>query len=170
MSIRESDIVIKFNPPTNFFEMRESKRKEGQISNYQNMTSDGYVAKTKAIMNEMKWSSEDVLSNLEQRRRDAAIDWEIDQIRNNGPRWAEMNSGGAAPGGGSPPAPGGGGGGGAPPSFSGGPVDAAGGQGAVDGAAESPANPGDNPVGQAELTQTGSEDIEAGEPEVPQPV
>lgn len=168
--IKESDMTIKFNPPTNFFEMRESKRKEGNISNYQNITSDGYVSKTKAIMDEMKWSPEDVLANLEQRRRDAAIEWEIEQIRAAGPRWAELGGAAGAPGG-APPAPGGGGGGGGgmPPSFSGGPVDTEGGMGEADGAGEVPAA-GANPVGQPELAETGSEDVDTGEPEVPQPV
>lgn len=167
MDIFESDIKVKFFPPTNFYEMREAKRLEIRIGNFNNITADGSISKTFAQKKYLKYSDEEIQAINKLRRLDAANDWEIAQIAANGPKWYEIAAasnpnaaGGAAP---APAAGGGGGGGGGlPPDFGGGAVDVAGGASAADGLAQPPANPGANPTGAAFGTETQSESPDAG--------
>lgn len=162
LDVRENELSIKFLPPTNFYDMREAKRMEMRIGNYQNMTSDGAMSKTLAQKEYLKWTDEQIKANLHLRRLDAANEWEISKILANGPKWMEIESAAQQPS----PAEGGmpsGGAPGVPPNFSGGPVDTNGGASAQDGAATTPANPGSNPTEAAFGGQTQSESPDAGD-------
>lgn len=124
--LKEQHIELEFNVPTNFYELRESQKLELKVQNYNNMSSNEFVAPTYAQKKYLGWSDLDIKANREFLRKDKALRWELSQIENAGPEWqAAMTAGagaaggedmgmGAMGGGG-----GGGGGGGLPPPFAG---------------------------------------------------
>ena len=130
--LNEQNIEIDFNPPTNFYELRENQRLEMKAGNYGNLASDEFVSATYAQKKYLGWKDKDILANREFLRKDAEMQWELAQIQAAGPAWkeqalvGELAEGEAAVGG--EGAGVGGGGGGEIPEFGGGPADT----GAVD--------------------------------------
>ena len=130
--LNEQNIEIDFNPPTNFYELRENQRLEMKAGNYGNLASDEFVSATYAQKKYLGWKDRDILANREFLRKDAEMQWELAQIQAAGPAWkeqalaGELAEGEAAVGG--EGAGVGGGGGGEIPEFGGGPADT----GAVD--------------------------------------
>ena len=129
--LNEQNIEIDFNPPTNFYELRENQRLEMKAGNYGNLASDEFVSATYAQKKYLGWKDRDILANREFLRKDAEMQWELAQIQAAGPAWkeqalaGELAEGEAAVGG---EGAGVGGGGGEIPEFGGGPADT----GAVD--------------------------------------
>jgi len=130
--LNEQNIEIDFNPPTNFYELRENQRLEMKAGNYGSLASDEFVSATYAQKKYLGWKDRDILANREFLRKDAEMQWELAQIQAAGPAWkeqalaGELAEGEAAVGG--EGAGVGGGGGGEIPEFGGGPADT----GAVD--------------------------------------
>ena len=130
--LNEQNIEIDFNPPTNFYELRENQRLEMKAGNYGSLASDEFVSATYAQKKYLGWKDKDILANREFLRKDAEMQWELAQIQAAGPAWkeqalaGELAEGEAAVGG--EGAGVGGGGGGEIPEFGGGPADT----GAVD--------------------------------------
>jgi len=135
--LRETDIDLMFNVPTNFYELRENQKFQLKAENFNNITQSDLVSKTFAQKKYLGWSEVDIMANRQFLRKDREFLWELDQITNNGPNWREL--GATTPGAAGQEAGGGGGmGGGAsatrtPPEFGPGPAAAGG------GAAEAPA-------------------------------
>lgn len=127
--IKEQNIDITFNVPTNFYELRESQRMEGKIGNFTNLASQESISPSYLQKKLLGWTEIEVKANREFLRNDKAFKWELSQIENMGPNWqSQMEAqasaaagpvGAEAPAGGAPPS-GGGGGGGMPPAFTGG--------------------------------------------------
>jgi Bacteriophage T4-like portal protein (Gp20) len=122
--LKEHNIDIEFNVPTNFYELRESQKLELKVNNYNNMSSNEFVSPTYAQKKYLGWSDIDIKANREFLRKDKALRWELTQIENGGPDWKEaMAAGmGGAEAGGEMGGMGGGGGGGMagmPPPFAG---------------------------------------------------
>lgn len=129
LDLDEQNIEIAFNVPTNFYEMRESQRLEQKANNFNTISTSEFVSKTYAQKKYLGWKDKDILANREFLRKDAELQWELQQIASLGPAWREQViaqdiSGGEAPGG---EMSGGGlggsvgtGPGGVPPEFSGG--------------------------------------------------
>jgi len=129
--LTDNNIDIKFNVPTNFYELRENQRIEMKAATYNSVANNEFVSKTYAQKKYLGWKDKDILANREFLRKDAELQWELQQIATAGPAWkeqaiatdigdgigGEMGGGMAAP----MPAAGGGGGGGVPP-FTGGPA------------------------------------------------
>ena len=139
MHLKESDIDLFFNVPTNFYELRENQKFQIKAENFNSITQSELVSKTFAQKKYLGWSDSDLMANREFLRKDRQMLWELDQITNNGPNWREM--GAVTPGeSGTTPAAGAGGGGGSavPPAF--GP--APGGAGGATGNAEAGGAPG----------------------------
>ena len=130
--LREDSILVEFNVPTNFYELRESQKLELKVSNFGNLVSNESISPTFAQKRYLGWSDIEIKANREFLRKDKELRWELTQIEQFGPNWKEMaaqqaesmagGEGGAPPeaGGG-----GGGGGGGLPPAFPGGGAGAA---------------------------------------------
>lgn len=147
LDLNETNIEIAFNPPTNFYELRENQRLEMKAASYNSIASSEFVSKTFAQKKYLGWKDKDILANREFLRKDSELQWELQQIATNGPAWREVviagdlaagAEGAGAPGGeigGMSGAFGGGAGGGAPgtpPEFGGGaatPEAGAGGEG-----------------------------------------
>lgn len=124
----EQNINVVFNVPTNFFEMRENQKLELKVNMYNTMVGSGKISDTLSKKNYLGWTDREVLADRELRRKDAELEWEIQQIMTYGPGWkdtllaqaeagagaeGEDMGGGAIPSGGSglpdmPPAFGGG--------------------------------------------------------------
>ena len=123
--LKEYNVDLEFNVPTNFYELRESQKLELKINNFNSMASNEYVSPTFAQKKYLGWTDVDVKANREFLRKDKEFRWELAQIENGGPEWKEaMAAQAGAMGGAAPEAGGGagGGGGGMPPPFVGGPA------------------------------------------------
>ena len=125
LELDNSNISVEFNVPTNFYEMRENQRLEQRASNYSSIASNEFVSKTYAQKKYLQWKDKDILANREFLRKDAELQWELQQITTLGPAWREQiiaaDVAGPEAGGMGPEAGGMGGGmGGVPPAFGGG--------------------------------------------------
>jgi hypothetical protein len=130
--LKEHNLDITFNVPTNFYEVRQQQKIELKTSTFGNIANIPSVSQTYAQKKYLGWTDLDIKANREFLRKDKAFNWELQQIENLGPDWkeqikaqAEAMGGGMGPdaggGGGMPPMGGGGGGGGGmPPPFAGG--------------------------------------------------
>ena len=126
--LKEQNIDIAFNVPTNFYELRESQRMEGKVGNFTNLASQDSMSPSYLQKKMLGWSEIDIKANREFLRNDKAFKWELAQIESMGPNWqsqmeaqASAAAGAAGPESGAPPSGGGGGGGGGmPPAFTGG--------------------------------------------------
>lgn len=110
MKLKEQHIVLKFNVPTNFYELRENQKLQLKAENFNAITQSDYVSKTYAQKRYLGWTDTDIMANRELLRKDRELMWELDQISNGGPNWAEMGAAATAAAG----EAGGVGGGGAP--------------------------------------------------------
>ena len=124
LDLRDHYFDLEFNVPTNFYEMRENQKFQLKANSYTTITGGELISKTFSQKKYLGWSDQDVLANREFMRKDAEIQWEIDQIKGGGPNWREMQAANGAPGGPSAaggPIPTGGGGAGGIPAFGPGP-------------------------------------------------
>jgi len=146
--LKEPNITVAFNVPTNFYDLRENQKMELKINTYTNLSQNEFISKTYAQKRYLGWTDTQIMANREYLRKDTEFQWEIQQIANSGPNWKEALQAGAAPAGGEAALGGGGGGGGAPPAFGGGPAEIGGGvetppeaEGEAPEAATAPATP-----------------------------
>lgn len=130
--LKEENILVSFNVPTNFYELRESQKLELKVNNFGSLVSNESISPSFAQKRYLGWSDIDIKANREFLRKDKELRWELTQIENLGPKWKEALAsqaqgaeGGAAPEGAET---GGGGGGGLPPPFTGGPAAVGGGE------------------------------------------
>ena len=111
-NISEHEIDITFNSPSNFMVMREQQILELKFNNFANITQNAGISNSFAQRYYLGLSDEEMTENRQWRRHDAALDFEIDQIRTAGSKWREQQSQNQEELGGAPGMPGGGGGGG----------------------------------------------------------
>ena len=88
--IRENNLEITFNVPTNFYELRENQKLELKAANYNNLASNEFVSATYAQKKYLGWKDKDILANREFLRKDMELQWELAQIQNVGPSWKEQ--------------------------------------------------------------------------------
>lgn len=88
--LNEQNIEIEFNPPTNFYELRENQRLELKAGNYNNLAGNEFVSATYAQKKYLGWKDRDILANREFLRKDAELQWEMSQIQAAGPAWKEQ--------------------------------------------------------------------------------
>lgn len=120
LNMKETDFNIKFTEPTNFHELRQQQVFELKYNNYSQLSQMELVSDTYAKKKYLGWNDNQIRSNREFLRKDAALSWELAQITAGGPEWRKAMEGGEPgmePGGemGGPPI--GGGLPGAPPDF-----------------------------------------------------
>jgi hypothetical protein len=126
LDIKEQNLELMFNPPTNFYELRENQKFEMKSQNYTSISNSEFISNTFAQKKYLGWKDTDILANREFLRKDSELQWELQQIASSGPAWKEAiiagDLGAGAAGGEATDAMGGGGGGsgGAPPEFGGG--------------------------------------------------
>lgn len=121
--MQEDDFIIEFNPPSNYYELRQQQRNELKFNNFNTMSTNESISNTFAQKRYLGFTDEEVLANREMLKKDAALTWELNQIMAAGPDWrkqmeqlaAQQAEGQGMPGGGGGMMPGGGGG--MPPDF-----------------------------------------------------
>lgn len=103
--IKEQNLHLEFNVPTNFYELRENQKLELKVTNFTNLVSNQSISPTFGQKKLLGWSDLDIKANREFLRKDKELEWELQQILNGGPNWRDQiaPAGGAA----QQPAPGG---------------------------------------------------------------
>jgi hypothetical protein len=90
--LKERDITLKFNAPTNFFALREQQLFGIKQENFNNITSSDSIAKTFAQRHYLKYTDDQISENMAWLRKDAALRWELAQIEAAGPNWREQQA------------------------------------------------------------------------------
>jgi len=98
MSLRDDYLVLDFNVPTNFYELRENQKFELKANSFNTITQSDLVSKTYAQKKYLGWSDSDIMANREFLRKDKELMWELAQIENAGPNWRNEGATVAAPG------------------------------------------------------------------------
>ena len=89
-NLKELQLNLEFNVPTNFFEMREQQKLDLRINNYTQVGGNEYISNTWAQKKYLDWSDVEVKANREFLRRDKELAWELMQIEQAGPNWREQ--------------------------------------------------------------------------------
>jgi len=89
LKMHESYINLDFNPPSNFFAIRQQQLFELKQKNFNDLTNNDSISKTFAQRHYLDYSDNKISENMEWLRKDAALKWELNQIENNGPNWRE---------------------------------------------------------------------------------
>ncbi len=121
--LKSQNIHLEFNVPTNFYELRENQKLELKATNFNSLASNEFVAATYAQKRYLGWNDVDVKANREFLRKDAELQWELQQIGGGGPNWRDSIEGSPAAGDGAAPVAGGEVSAETPPDFGGGPAD-----------------------------------------------
>jgi len=126
--LTEQNLNLIFNPPSNFYELRNNQKMELKINSFSSMVSTQKISTAFAMKKALGFSDKEILANIEFRRLEAGQEFELQQILSLGPDWKnqllQQAEGGAAPegggemGGGMPPNMGGG----MPPDMGGGEI------------------------------------------------
>jgi len=88
--LHESYFDFSFTPPSNFFAIRQQQLLELKFKNFNDMSQNESISKTFAQRHYLDYSDAKIGENMEWRRKDAALNWEINQIESNGPNWREV--------------------------------------------------------------------------------
>jgi hypothetical protein len=88
--LTEQNINIIFNPPSNFYDLRNNQKMELKVNSYNNLMSTQKVSDTYAKKKVLGWEDKDILSDREFRRKDAELEWELQQILALGPDWKKQ--------------------------------------------------------------------------------
>ena len=90
LNLNETNLEVTFNPPSNYFEMRESQKLELKANNFNTLASNEFISVTYAQKKYLGWKDRDILANREFLRKDAEMQWELAQIQASGPMWKEQ--------------------------------------------------------------------------------
>lgn len=85
--LKENQIDINFNVPTNFFEMREAQKLEIKVKTFNDIIQNESISKTYAFKKYLGWTDLEVKANREFMRKDTEFRWELSQIEAGGPNW-----------------------------------------------------------------------------------
>jgi hypothetical protein len=96
--IKEYNLHIEFNVPTNFYELRENQKLELKVTNFNSLVSNQSISQTYAQKKLLGWNDIDVKANREFLRKDKELEWELQQILQGGPNWRDQMTTGGAPG------------------------------------------------------------------------
>ena len=88
--LKEQSIKIKFNEPTSFMTMRNQQLLSLKFENYNSATQGELISKSYAQKYYLDMSAEEMRENREWMRKDAALTWEIEQIKAQGPNFREL--------------------------------------------------------------------------------
>jgi hypothetical protein len=88
--LTEQNISLIFNAPSNFYDLRNNQKMELKVNSYNNLMSTQKVSDTYAKKKVLGWQDKDILADRELRRKDAELEWELQQILAMGPSWKEQ--------------------------------------------------------------------------------
>lgn len=88
--LNDSHFSISLTPPSNFFAIRQQQLLELKFKNFSDMSQNDGISNTFAQRYYLDYSDNKIAENMEWKRKDASLRWEIAQIENNGPNWREQ--------------------------------------------------------------------------------
>ena len=87
--IKDQNLHLHFNVPTNFYELRESQKLELKATNYNSLVNSEFISATYGQKKYLGWNEVDIKANRELLRKDAEFQWELQQIQGAGPAWKD---------------------------------------------------------------------------------
>lgn len=94
--LHESYFNLEFIPPSNFFAIRQQQLLELKLKNFSDMSQNDGISNTYAQRHYLGMSDASISENMEWKRKDAALKWELDQIAGAGPNWREQQEAASA--------------------------------------------------------------------------
>lgn len=94
--LREEDIDLEFNKPSQYFALREQQMWQLKFESYQSLAGDDLISNTLAQKTFLGWSDSEIMQNREAVRKDAALRWELANIESEGPDFREKLAAAAA--------------------------------------------------------------------------
>jgi hypothetical protein len=88
-SLRQDNLYIEFNVPTNFYELRESQKLQVKVENFSSLSNNELISTTYMQKKYLGWTDIDIKANREFLRKDKALNWELTQIEGEGPNWRD---------------------------------------------------------------------------------
>ena len=104
--LRENVFDLTFTPPRNYFELRKQQIMDLKLNNFTNIAGNESISQGYGQKEYLGWTDEQIKANREWLRKDAALQYELEQIRGGGADWAIGGGAAPPPGGGGIPAPG----------------------------------------------------------------
>lgn len=83
--LTEQNLNVIFNPPSNFYELRNNQKMELKINSFSNMVGTQKISTAIAMKKALGWSDREILANVEFMRLEAAQQWELNMIQTMGP-------------------------------------------------------------------------------------
>lgn len=90
LKLNEAYFNLSFTPPSNFFAIRQQQLLELKFKNFNDMSQNEGISNTFAQRHYLEYSDAKIGENMEWKRKDAALKWELNQIESNGPNWREI--------------------------------------------------------------------------------
>jgi hypothetical protein len=90
LKLNESYFNFRFTEPSNFFAIRQQQLLELKLKNFSDMSANDGISNTFAQRHYLDYSDTKIGENMEWKRKDAALRWELSQIETNGPNWREQ--------------------------------------------------------------------------------
>lgn len=88
--LQESYFNFEMVPPSNFFAIRQQQLLELKLKNFETMSGNEGISNTYAQRYYLEMSDAAISENMEWKRKDAALNWELAQIEAAGPNWKEQ--------------------------------------------------------------------------------
>jgi hypothetical protein len=88
--LQESFFNLEMVPPSNFFAIRQQQLLELKLKNFETMSGNEGISNTYAQRYYLEMSDAAISENMEWKRKDAGLAWEIAQIEAAGPNWKEQ--------------------------------------------------------------------------------
>jgi hypothetical protein len=89
-NLKERNLKIVFNTPTMFMMMKQQQMFELQYNNFNNLSQNEGISNSFAQKEWLEFTDESMATNREWRRKDAAMQYELEQILTNGPNWKQQ--------------------------------------------------------------------------------
>jgi len=88
--LQESYFNLEMVPPSNFFAIRQQQLLELKLKNFSDMSQNEGISNTYAQRYYLEMTDTEISENMEWKRKDAALMWELQQIQAAGPNWREQ--------------------------------------------------------------------------------
>ena len=95
--LKEHHLDLTFNPPSNFYELREQQKLELKAKTFNDFSQNDSVSKTYAQKRYLGWTEKEIMANREFLRKDKEFSWELAQIEAAGPAWQKAIAAGGEP-------------------------------------------------------------------------
>jgi hypothetical protein len=88
--LTEQNLNVIFNPPSNFYELRNNQKMELKINSFSNMISSGKVSVSMAMKKALGWQDRDIIANRGFLSNEAEFEWTLQQALQFGPNWQQQ--------------------------------------------------------------------------------